>query len=81
MEDKIMEIIGRINNNSILEENRDVDLIESGLLDSLAFIELIEALEDAFDVEIQLTQVPGKTWRSLKAIAAMVEALVEEMEA
>jgi len=35
-----------------LKENRDIDLLENEILDSLAFIEFITSLEEEFDIEI-----------------------------
>jgi D-alanine--poly(phosphoribitol) ligase subunit 2 len=75
MEEKIIEIIEQISDCKDLKENKDIDLIENEVLDSLAFIELITALEDEFDIEIQPTQVNPDTWRSISSIAEFVEKL------
>ena len=72
MKEKISEIIKELTGYEELEE---VDLIENNILDSLAFIELISELEDEFDVEIQPTQVPSDTWRSLENIVKLIENL------
>lgn len=50
-------------------------MLENEILDSLAFIELITALEDEFNIEIQPTQVEPDTWRSVKLITKLVEGL------
>ena len=42
------------------------------------FIELINALNDEFDIEIQPTQVKPTTWRTVKGIVQMVEELQNE---
>ena len=55
------------------ELSNDIDLLEEDVIDSLAFIELITELEDAFNIEIQPTQVPGDTWRSIDSIVKLVE--------
>ena len=52
-----------------------VDLIESGLLDSLAVIELFEALEDA-GIELQPTRIDRNCLRSAEGI----ERLIREYE-
>lgn len=54
-----------------LEEG--VDLIESGLMDSLARITLFEGLED-LDVELSPTQLAPDALRSAPAILAAVHA-------
>ena len=57
-----------------------IDLLENDILDSLAFIELINALNDEFNIEIQPTQVKPTTWRTVKGIVQMVEKLQNEAE-
>ena len=75
MEEKIIEIIENLTGISDLRENRDIDLLENEVLDSLAFIELITALEDEFNIEIQVTQVSPNIWRNVKNIAELVKSL------
>lgn len=51
--------------------NSDFDLIESGLLDSLAMIELFTKLEDE-GVEIQPTRIDRKKLRTPRGIEELV---------
>lgn len=78
MEEKIIEIIENLTGFNSLKENRDIDLLENEILDSLAFIELITTLEEEFDVEIQPTQVEPNTWRNIKKISDLVKSLKKE---
>ena len=75
MEEKIIEIIENLTGYTKLKENRDIDLLENEILDSLAFIELISTLEENFDIEIQPTQIEPNTWRSIKKISDLVTSL------
>lgn len=75
MEEKIIEIIENITDFKELKDNKDIDLLENEILDSLAFIELIEMLNDEFDIDLQPTQVPPDTWRSVKKIVQYVKKL------
>ena len=75
MEQRIIEIIEDLTEFKELKENIEIDLIENEILDSLAFIELISALNEEFDIEIQPTQVEPNTWRSVKKIADLVKEL------
>lgn len=61
MEEKIIDIIEELTGYEELREKRDIDLLENDILDSLAFIELINALNDEFNIEIQPTQVKPTT--------------------
>ena len=45
MKEKIIEIVERVTGYKELKENIDIDLLENEILDSLAFIELLTALE------------------------------------
>ena len=75
MEEKIIEIIENLTGYKKLKENRDIDLLENEILDSLAFIELITTLEEEFDIEIQPTQVEPNTWRNIEKISDLVKSL------
>lgn len=75
MREKIIEIIIKLTEYEDLRNNQDIDLIEEDILDSLAFIELIEELENEFNIEIQPTQVPSNTWNNIDNIEKMVKTL------
>jgi acyl carrier protein len=51
----------------------DTDLIEGGLLDSLALVELLFALEREFAVTIALENLDIDVFRSIRTIAEFVE--------
>ena len=78
MREKIIEIIEDVTNYKGLENKLDVDLIENEILDSLGFIELVTELEETFDIEIQPTQIPSDTWRSIDNIVKLVEKKMRE---
>lgn len=75
MEEKIIEIIENLTDYKELENNKNIDLLENEILDSLAFIELIEKLNDEFNIEVQPTEVTPNTWRSVKNIAEYIQRL------
>jgi acyl carrier protein len=51
------------------------DLIETGLLDSLALVELIAAIEQEFQVDLALDALDIDAFRTVESIAAFVEGL------
>ena len=75
MEEKIIEIIEDLTDYKELKNNKDIDLLENEILDSLAFIELIETMNNEFNIEIQPTEVTPNTWRSVKNIAEYIQRL------
>ncbi len=54
-----------------------VDLLETGLLDSLAFITLLDGLED-MGVEIQPTQVEREAFRTVNGIVELCKTFARE---
>jgi D-alanine--poly(phosphoribitol) ligase subunit 2 len=52
----------------------DVDLIETGLIDSLSLVTLIAELETAFDVRFPLESFDVEDFRTLERMAAVVNA-------
>lgn len=51
----------------------DADLIDSGILDSLALVELLFALEREFGVAIPLEELDIDTFRTVSSIAEFVD--------
>lgn len=74
MKGKIIDIIENVTGYKDLRNNMEIDLLESEILDSMAFIELISCLEEEFDIEIQPTQVKPDTWRSINSIIELVKS-------
>ena len=74
MEDKVIDIIVEISENEEIRNNLEIDLIESEIIDSLGFINLISRLEEEFDIEIQPTQVKPETWRSVSSIVELIKS-------
>ncbi len=51
----------------------DDELIESGILDSLAIIELISALEEEEDIVIHLTRIDRNMLKTVSSINQLIE--------
>jgi acyl carrier protein len=50
------------------------DLFDSGLLDSMTFVELLARLEDEFGITFRLQDLELDSFRSVRAIAAWLRA-------
>jgi acyl carrier protein len=50
----------------------ETDLIETGLLDSLALVELLAQLEESFDVSFSTDDMELENFRSITSIAMFV---------
>ena len=53
----------------------DEDLIDSGLLDSFALIELLAAIEEEFAVQLPFEDLDLDVLRSIRSIASYVDRL------
>ncbi|MBS7339854.1 MAG: phosphopantetheine-binding protein [Suilimivivens sp.] len=70
---------------SILEEIREdidfadtTDLIDGGILDSFDILQIISALNEAYDISIPAAEIIPANFNSAEALLAMVERLSEE---
>ena len=59
----------------------DTDLVETGLLDSLALIELLAQLEETFGVSVSTDDLELENFRSIASIAGFVARRTTMVEA
>ena len=57
------------------EMEDDINLLESGIIDSLGLIRLIEYLENAFSLNIPDEEVLAENFESMSAIVALIGKL------
>ena len=55
LEEKVLAIIEEICEDDVIYEERDINLKEEGLMDSLAFVELLVRMEE-FGIEVAPTE-------------------------
>jgi acyl carrier protein len=53
-------------------KSEDTDIIETGLLDSLLFVQLILQLEEAFGMQVSLEDLEIDQFRSVRRLADLV---------
>ncbi|MEG2174501.1 MAG: phosphopantetheine-binding protein [Oscillospiraceae bacterium] len=68
MKKQFFEILCRVCGSSEPRDCLGLDLVETGLLDSLAIISLLDELEDAFGIVLSPTEVSPTVWHSANAI-------------
>lgn len=56
---------------------KDIDLIDSGLLDSYAFIELFSRLED-YGIILQPTRIDRTKLRTIKGIEELIDTYLDQ---
>ena len=60
---------------NVLVDSPDVDLLESGLVDSVGLVELILQLEVRFEVSLPMDALEIDDFRSMRAIANLITRL------
>lgn len=66
-------LIGRLRANLNVDvPSADLDLIETGLIDSLTFVELLLLLEEEYGVTVDVADLVLDDFRSVQRIAAFI---------
>ena len=72
MEEKILKILEAICEDSIVREERNLDLFEEDLLDSLGFAELLVNIEEELGIVISPSEVTREDMNTPEKIIHMV---------
>ncbi len=70
--DQVIDLVTKVTHNDEVADLPDLDLVEAGLLDSLAFVELLVGLEDIVGEPIPPTEVDRSELSSIDRILAFV---------
>lgn len=72
-EEKVLDMLEDICDDDAVREERDIDLFDAGLLDSMAAIELLVAIEEEFGVQIVPTAVDRDEMNTVNKIIHQIE--------
>ena len=72
VERRVLDLLAEACGDPRAGEDPDLDLYGEGLLDSFAWVQLLEGLEDAFGIELWPTQVSRADTATPRAVAALV---------
>ncbi len=72
LEKQIIDLIIEITDEEDVAEERDIDLFEEDILDSMAAIELLVAIKDNFGVTIAPTELEREEMNTTNKIIARV---------
>lgn len=73
MEEKILDLLVELSDDESVRNNLDIDLFEEGLIDSLAFAELLFSIEDTFNVIIAPSEVERVDINTPNKIIALIK--------
>ncbi len=77
LEEKVLSIIEEICEDDVIYEERDINLKEEGLMDSLAFVELLVRMEE-FGIEVVPTEVTYEEIDTPNKIIHYIETRVNQ---
>ncbi|WP_375179293.1 D-alanine--poly(phosphoribitol) ligase subunit DltC [Enterococcus rotai] len=75
LEETVLEILEEIAGTDEVKENRDVDLFEEGLMDSLATVQLLVELEGQLNVQVPVSEFDRDLWNTPNKVIEQVKAL------
>ena len=73
MEEKILEMLADICEEDVVKENKDIELFDTGLLDSLAFAELLFDIEEKFGVIIAPSEIEREDINTPNKIIKLIQ--------
>ena len=73
LEEQALEMLEEICDDEAVREERDIDLFDAGLLDSMAAIEVLVAIEERFGVDIAPTAVERDEMNTVNKIIRQIE--------
>lgn len=76
MEEKILEILKEISSEILTYEG--TDMIGEGIIDSFQVIDIVEALEEVFGIEIDAEYVVAENFRNRAAVTELMRTLLGE---
>ena len=74
MEEKILDLLEEICEDDIIREERDMDLLEEDILDSLGFAELLTRIEEETGVIISPSEVVRDDINTVNKILELVKS-------
>lgn len=74
MEEKILEMLEKICGDEIVKEDREINLIEEDLIDSLDYVELLVLIENEFNVVMSPSEFKREEMDTPNKIIAQVKA-------
>ena len=75
MKDKVLDILADLTGSDEVKTNLDTELFNSGLLDSMATVQLLLELQTQLGVDVPVSEFERSEWDTPNKIIAKVEEL------
>lgn len=73
VEEKVLQVLEEVSETTNLSSHLDENLFTSGLLDSLAFVELIAALATEFSINLSPAEITRELWGTPRKIITYIQ--------
>jgi len=73
MEEKLLSILEEICDDEIVREDKDVDLFETDLIDSLGVVSLMVAIEEEFGITLAPTEIEREEFNTPNRIISYLK--------
>lgn len=75
VEETVLDILEEITGTDEVKENREVDLFEEGLMDSLATVQLLVEIEGQLGVQVPVSEFDRDQWSTPNKVIEQVRIL------
>lgn len=76
MDKVVLDLLFELTDDEVVLENLDIELFDTGLIDSLAFTELLVGLEDKLNVVISPSEIDRSDMDTPRKIISQVAARI-----
>ena len=73
IKEQVLEMLEEICEDEVVREDLDINMKEEGLMDSLAFVEMLVKIEEIFGLSIALTEVTYEEIDTPNKVIAYIE--------
>lgn len=76
MDEKVLNILIEVTGDDEIADDRDADLFEAGLLDSLGIIEVLLKIEEVFGLKLQPTDLERKDMATVNNLVEFLKTKI-----
>ncbi|EHE86823.1 D-alanine--poly(phosphoribitol) ligase, subunit 2 [Latilactobacillus curvatus CRL 705] len=75
VENTVVEILADLTGNDDIKDDMDMELFESGTLDSMATVQMLLELQGQLEIEVPVSEFDREAWSTPNKIIARVKEL------
>lgn len=73
MKEKILDMLAEVCEDDVVKEKMDIDLFETGLLDSLSVAQMLFEIEDRFQIIIAPSEITHEDINTVQKIIDLIQ--------